>query len=479
MHQFGLIRLIGFLGMLLLGLAPAWPQNANDGFDPNANAEVRALAVQVDGKILVAGNFTTIAGGSRTHLARLLVDGTADSGFANNVLDGVVYSLAIQADERIVIAGSFTQVGAFARNDIARLNADGSVDSTFNPHANFDVRALAVQADGKILLGGQFTTLANGATARNSIARLNADGSVDSTFDPNANSTVLALAVQADGKILMGGQFTTLANGATARNHIARLNADGSVDTTFDPNANSTVHALAVQADGKILLGGQFTTLANGATARNRIARLNADGSVDSAFNPNANSPVLALAVQADGKILMGGNFTFLAGGATARNSIARLNADGSVDSTFDPNANGTVVALAVQLDGKILMGGVFTSLANGATTRIDIARLSTPDAALQALTLNGTTLTWRRSGAGPELALPPTLEFSVGGTSYAPVGTLSRVPGGWQGGGVAQPVGQTFYLRARGPVSSGSQGLIESVRQFFGNDRIFGDGFQ
>ena len=128
----------------------------------------------------------------------------------------------------------------------------------------------------------------------------------------------------------------------------------------------TTVYALAVQADGKILVGGDFTTLGGGGTGtttRNRIGRLNPDGTLDTSFDPGANSTVLALAVQADGKILVGGFFTTLGGGGTGtttRNNIGRLNPDGTLDTSFDPGANGNVNALAVQADGKILVGGQF-----------------------------------------------------------------------------------------------------------------------
>jgi hypothetical protein len=104
-------------------------------------------------------------------------------------------------------------------------------------------------------------------------------------FDPGANDAVAAIAVQADGKILVGGDFTTLGGGGTGtttRNNIGRLNADGSLDTSFNPGANGTVIAIAVQADGKILVGGDFTTLGGGGTGtttRNHIGRLNTDGS--------------------------------------------------------------------------------------------------------------------------------------------------------------------------------------------------------
>src|SRR5438874_9672654 len=123
------------------------------------------------------------------------------------------------------------------------------------------------------------------------------------SFDPNANNEVRVLAVQADGKILVGGFFTVI--GGQTRNRIARVNPDGSLDTTFDPNANGEVSALAVQADGRILVGGTFSSI--GGQTRNRIARVNPDGSLDTSFDPNANRDVTAVAVQADGKILVGG----------------------------------------------------------------------------------------------------------------------------------------------------------------------------
>jgi len=452
-------------------------------FNPNANGWVRALAVQADGKVLLGGEFTTLNGGAtpRNRVARLNADGSVDAAF-NPDASGVVRALAVQRDGKILLGGEFTSLagGATPRNRIARLNTNGGVDTAFNPNANGTVLAFAVQPDGKILLGGLFTTLSGGATPRNYIARLHADGSVDAAFNPDANNYVSTLAVQPDGKILLSGLFTTLDAGATPRNRIARLNADGSVDTAFNPNANFEVTGLALQPDGKILIGGSFTTLAGGATPRNHIARLNADGSIDAAFDPDANGLVRAFAVELDGKILLGGDFTTLAGGATPRSRIARLNADGSVDAAFNPDANGTAYAFAVQQDGKVLLGGAFVSLTGGATPRSRIARLSTAQAALQSLTANGSAVTWLRSGAGPELALPPTLEFSLGGAVYAPIGTLSRVPGGWSGGGLIQPLGQNYFLRVRATVGSvRGSGLIERVVQFFGSDSIFAHGFE
>jgi uncharacterized delta-60 repeat protein len=286
--------------------------------------------------------------------------------------------MARQPDGKIIIVGFFTRYNGVGRKGIARINADGSLDPTFNPGtgANGPVESFALQPDGKILIGGYFTSY-NG-NARNYIARLNADGSLDATFNPGtgASSLVESIVLQPDGKILIGGWFTSY-NG-TARNRIARLNADGSLDATFNPGtgASSTVNSIALQPDGKILIGGSFTSF-NG-MSRDRIARLNADGSLDATFNPGtgASNPVYSFALQPDGKILIGGFFTSYNG--TSRGRIARLNPDGSLDATFNPGtgANGDVRSIALQPDGKIFVAGSF--LAFNGTSINNIARLKT-----------------------------------------------------------------------------------------------------
>src|SRR5438309_385477 len=119
--------------------------------------------------------------------------------------------------------------------------AQSPLPDSFNPGANFSVRSLAVQADGKILVGGGFATL--GGPSRNNIGRLNADGTLDLSLNPGANDLVYSLAVQADGKILVGGLFITL--GGQGRNKIGRLNADGTLDLSFNLGANNYVFSLA------------------------------------------------------------------------------------------------------------------------------------------------------------------------------------------------------------------------------------------
>jgi uncharacterized delta-60 repeat protein len=355
---------------------------AADSFDPDADNAVRTIAVQPsDGKVLAGGLFTNIGGQPRNRIARLnAVFGAADMSFDPNAND-VVRVITLQADGRILVGGQFngaTSIGGQTRNYIARLNASTGAADSFDPNANDVVRAIAVQADGNILAGGLFTTI--GGQTRNRIARLTTGTGTADSFDSNANSEVLAIVVQGDGKILVGGQFSGANSiGGQARNYVARLDPIAGAADSFDPNASDVVRAVAEQSDRKILVAGVFNTLAPNAGApvmRNRIARLETDGRLDRTLNLSlvgAGVPsVSATAVQPDGKILIGGNFTSVLG--VTRNRIARLNADGTLDTAFNPNANSFVLTIAVQADGKILAGGLFTGI--GGETRNHIARL-------------------------------------------------------------------------------------------------------
>ncbi len=473
---------------------------------------VYGMAEQPDGKTIISGIFTSVLGVPRNSIARLNADGTLDMGFDPNagggpvnssgVVSTIVLGLALQADGKVLIVGTFTTLQpngaatATTRNRIARLNTDGTLDEGFDPNANGNVSRMIVQADGKVLIGGGFTTLQpNGAaspTTRNRIARLHADGMLDMGFDPNANNTVSSLALQADGKVLLGGSFTTLQpNGeasATTRNRIARLNADGTLDLGFDPNVirinasgvatGGSVGSIVLQADGKVLLGGQFSTLQpNGAataTPRNNIARLNADGTLDMGFHPNSSGIVQSVALQADGKVLIGGQFNLISPASTfsrgtPRNRIARLNADGTLDTGFNPDANNTVLGVALQADGKVLLGGFFTAISS--IPRNLFARLYN-DAATQTLSAPGATQAlWSRGGAAPELTRM-TFELSTdGGTTWgAPIaGTRLGTTANWQATGLALPA--SGQLRARGVTTGGfgnsSYGLIEQVTSF------------
>ncbi len=469
-----------FDGQARTGIALLNPDGTLDnGFNPDsgANNQVRAFSQSVDGKLLIGGNFTRLDDTPINRIARLKLDGTLDQTFdPGRGANDEVFAIAQLPSGKAIIGGEFTQVNNAAHNRIARLNANGSLDAEFNRNlgtgANDDVRAIAVQADGKVLIAGSFTTL-NGLT-RNRIARLNADGTVDAQFNPGAgaNQVISSIALQPDGKVLIAGFFTTVSG--LSRNRIARLNNDGSLDTTFNSSigASGTVLAVALQPDGNVLLGGLFSTVDG--EPRSSIARLNANGRLDSGFDPGTDTDrgVNSIMVSTNGKILISGTFTRING--TARNRIARLNNDGSLDTNFDPGsgANNFVSAIAQQADGKILIGGGFTSV-NG-VSRNRIARLVTDEAALQELKsdMEGSAVKWLRGGTSPELV---SVSFEVADSLdgvWLPLGEGERIADGWQRTGLNLPKDENFFVRARGVyrggLNSGSQSITESVQQLF-----------
>jgi uncharacterized delta-60 repeat protein len=491
--------------LFMLGTAAvAHAQSLDTSFNPGANNEVRALAVQADGKILVGGDFTALGGGgtgttTRNFLGRLNADGSLDTGF-NPGANGAVYALAVQADGKILVGGIFTGLGGSPstgfnpRNRIGRLNPDGSLDTSFNPGADGSVFALVVQADGKILVGGDFATL--GGAPRYSIGRLGANGAPDS-FNPGANDKIWAVAVQADGKVWVGGDFIYLGGGGpysgSGRNRIGRLNADGSLDTSVGGNDGviNRISALSVQSDGKILVGGDFTALGFGgglvgSATRNYIGRLNANGSLDTSFNPGASSSsgyggVQALVVQPDGKILVGGFFYGLGGGTgtTTRNHLGRINADGTVDTSFNPGANTTVQALAVQADGKILVGGAFTSLGGGGTgttTRNYIGRLNPPPD-----TTPPTTSAFSVSPTSLTVGNSVNISFTVSDTGGSGLSGLYlfRAPDAGGSPGTWAQVGPYFNLSGNGPSSNTFTDTPASGKWWYGFVVLDGAGNQ
>ena len=224
-----------------------------------------------------------------------------------------------------MVAGWFTSYNGVPRSRIAKLNANGTLDLSFDPGVGPDAAVLCmkVNADGKVYIGGQFATVSG--TSRNGVARLLATGANDLTFATGTglNSPSYALAIQPDGKLLVGGPFTDY-NGA-GRSRIARILSSGDLDLTFKPIAgfNSWVYSLSTQPDGKILCGGDFTTY-NGVSA-NRIAQLNSDGSKDIDFltGTGFNNWVYDTQLLPEGDIVVLGGFSSYNG--TPRGMVAKL----------------------------------------------------------------------------------------------------------------------------------------------------------
>ncbi|HWD92582.1 MAG TPA: hypothetical protein VG938_09550 [Verrucomicrobiae bacterium] len=377
---------------------------------------VRSAVIQPNGKVLIGGDFTIVHGAVRGGIARLNVDGTTDETFLNGVSgaggginnDGV-NSIALQADGGIIIGGAFRAVNGVPCGGIARLNADGSLDGTFKGYVSGTINSMAVQSDGKIIIGGDFWQTNDSPPYH--LARLNSDGTLDASFAPVLDESgvyIQSVALQSDGKVLIAGYFSTV--DGVSRNALARLNPDGTLDNTFQNptltiSGYPNVGALAVQNDGKILIGGSFVNVDG--YARGNLARLNSDGSLDTNFNPNLPTStsvyvsVKTIVVQSDGKIVVGGDFTEL----DDTYNLARFNADGTTDETLNPLANGGVYVVAVQSDGKVVIGGSFT-LVEG-MPQAYVARLdgNTVDAGFQ----NGVS-------GGPD-RLVSSLAVETGGT--------------------------------------------------------------
>jgi uncharacterized delta-60 repeat protein len=321
------------------------------------SAQVNTIISQSDGTILVGGSPTHYSGSLKNYMVKINADGTSATGSTWNQGTGftsTVLCFATQSDGKILAGGNFTSYsGSTNRTRILRLNTNGTLDTTFNPGttgANGTVNTVAVQSDGKVLLGGGFTQYSGSGAPY--IARANTNGTLETaaTWNPGSgfNTSVNAIAVQSDGKIVAGGAFTTY-SGST-KNYIVRLNTDGTADTGSSWNqgagfTTSGVSALAIQPDGKIIAGGSFTVYSG--SSATRIIRLNTDGTRDTTFNTGAgfNSNVLTIAIEpGTSKIMVGGAFTTYSGSSAIR--LTRLNTDGTRDATFAPTASGYNVTI-------------------------------------------------------------------------------------------------------------------------------------
>ncbi len=387
-----------------------------------------AVAIQSDGKLVVVGaNFDGI-GGADFAVARYNVDGSLDASFGTGgkVLTdfGRSYdqatAVAIQLDGKIVVVGR-TQTGG-SNDDFAlvRYNADGSLDATFGVGgkvhtdlgATFFERANAVviQIDGKIIAAGETNSAGRMVdTTDFALVRYNADGSIDTTFGGGGNAPatgivitdfgdtndqVFALALQADGKIVAVGSTAPVVSGAGTGTDfaLARYNKDGSVDSSFGTTANGLVttdlsgaggsdiaHAIAIQNDGKIIAAGESLNNASGTGTDFALVRYTIDGTLDATFGSggavltnfsgSSTDQAFGVGLQTDGKIVASG-FVFIPNvEGNGDFGVARYNTDGSLDPSFGASATGLVttdfsvtfdsaMGMAIQADGNIVVVG-------------------------------------------------------------------------------------------------------------------------
>ena len=362
-----------------------------------SSASVLDLSIAADGSCYVAGSFSIFDAQNQGRLAKVDANGVLDIGYltAGVGFDNSVLKVVALADNKTMAFGSFTKFNGILNSRIGRLYEDGSVDTTFNfggSGVNNTVRNAVVQSDNKVVIVGTFTAY-NGILA-NRITRILSDGTLDPSFATGlgANNIIYTVLLQTDGKIIIAGNFTSY-NGILV-NRIARLLPDGTIDHTFNSGlgADAIIEASVLQPDGKIIIGGRFTTF-NG-LSYNRIVRLNAGGSVDSSFlvEIGFDKNVYALALQSDNKVIVGGSFLTYKGIGAKR--ILRLGTDGNLDATFNSSvgfSNGEVRCLLVQPDDRVLVGGTFSGSYNGVAVKRMLRLLSSgiPDTTF-SVNLNG-----------------------------------------------------------------------------------------
>ena len=505
----------------LVRLLPDGTPDASFAQQPPIRATVAGLLVQPDGKIVVAGTFRTFGGQTVGGLVRLNADGTLDQPFLAALGTGLAGStfgtkLALQADGKLLLGGAFTSVAGQPRRALARLNVDGSLDASFAPTvlSTAQVGALVVQPDGKLVVGtvngtrlatgGAFVVrltstgavdasfaapvaqsvfatyghnhsmvllsngsllfaVGNGTLGQTRIVRLTSSGALDNTWNTvpyGEYAYFTALAPLPNGQVLAAGAPVRMASLTSVPVGVSLLNADGTYNPSFVPQlrAVGNVQDVALQPDGKMIIIGDFTDV-NGLTAQN-LARLNADGSPDPTFN---NLPLQggtngsierSVLLLPNGKMLISGDFTYF--GTTPLTGIARLNADGSLDTSFSPpfrpnsaNRNSTHVSeMALQPDGNVVVSGILYFPNNttqflvrllGSTGQLDtsfqpVSSSSTqnllvqPDGRILLSVNDGTALLRRLLPSG---AVDPTFTPLTSTDQYAYLYGVERYPDG------------------------------------------------
>ena len=416
------------LAIMFAGVAPALaapvvldPTFDNDGRVITSSVNATSvynmdIAIQTDGKIIAAGSDSSSNHGDFA-LVRYNADGSLDTTFDT---DGIVTTdfgnnsevgtaVALQQDGKILVAGFSTDstTGVDDKFALARYNSDGSLDTSFDtdgkvitPIGGFDnALAVAVQSDGKILVAGGALIGTNSDFA---LVRYNSDGSLDTSFDmdgivltdfgTNNGDGAQAMALQSDGKIILAGSSFNR-NTSDSDFAVARYNSDGSLDTTFDTDGKVTTNfgiydlgnAIALQSDGKIVIAGPSN---NGIDGDFVLARYNSNGSLDTTFDTDGKVTWdfggqeigKDVAIDPGGKIVVAGSTSFPSQFPLSQFAMARYNSNGAPDTTFD--TDGIVItsisgfedfgeAIAIQTDGKIIIGG--SAINNFALARFNV----------------------------------------------------------------------------------------------------------
>ncbi|MBP7810538.1 MAG: T9SS type A sorting domain-containing protein [Bacteroidia bacterium] len=380
---------------------------------PNTD-QGNAIAIQSDGKILVAGYSYFSANNNDFSVMRYNTNGSLDNTFDTDGRVSTTFGIgtndqatciAIQSDGKIVVGGYSNQGGNYDFA-VVRYNTNGSLDNTFDTDgrvttvigADHDyVRGIAIQSDGKIVVTGDYYVGINNDDI--AVVRYNTDGSLDATFGTSGKVTTImgsdldgakSVAIQSDGKIVVGG-FSIV--GSTQDFAVLRYNTNGSLDVTFDGDGmaitpigtgDDSGSSVALQSDGKIVLGGESVVGSNDNFA---AIRYNTNGSLDATFDGDgkvttafgtADDKAKSVAILSDGRIVLAGNSN---NGTNNDFAVAVYNSNGSLDVSFDTDGKVTTAigsgadvgsAVAVQSDSKIVVAGYFN---NGSNNDFAVAR--------------------------------------------------------------------------------------------------------
>jgi uncharacterized delta-60 repeat protein len=454
----GLVCVLGATACFVPGRVFGQGGKLDTDFVAGANsATIYAVAVET-----IDEQQRILAGGDDGVLDSLLPHGVIDVNF--DLADfgsfgRITYAIVPQIltdrpdQDKTLIGGQFGKTPTDSGNasagltqNILRLNSDGELDTSFNPGYGADnfVTSIVPEPNGSMYVGGLFGNFDR--IEHHHVVRLNVDGSIDNTFSSglDLDASVLSMCDQLDpetgisnGQLVVAGLFNSVDKTKTAK--IARLNNDGSLDTTFKPVIDTRVLTVVAQPDGKLIIGGSFTSV-NGTPVKN-IARLNKDGSLDPSFGasvttnpPGSPDPtaVYILKLLPDGRIFVGGNFYSVNG--TGRRYLARLLSDGTLDTNFDPGTAviNSVQCLAVQANNRLLVGETVSRKVNNIfppslirlfsndppvpqTVSITAAKPVAVEGAGQGQRANGQFELIR---TGPNVDQPLTVYVTMGGTA-------------------------------------------------------------
>lgn len=345
---------------------------------------VNSIVPLVDGGYMVGGQFSSVNGISVSHVVRLNSRGNRDSSFSVKIVGSSVSSVLELTDGGYLIGGEFTEVNGQPVGSLARLDALGKLVPTFNatvkPAFGHKVSTMVALADGGFLIAGKFNEV-NGFGVGN-VARLDAQGNLDTTFNKDLGSGLYGAVYSAtqtpDGGYLLGGVFDQL-NGATVSANLVKIDSSGRLDSTFNANLgagfNSYVNSVVSTADDGYLIGGSFTRANE--TQVGHVARLDSRGNLDTGFNNALGSGfdviVGSVALAPGDGYLVGGNFGSVSGISVGK--LARLDSRGSLDTSFNDSLGSgftsMVNTIAVDESNRVMVGGYFSHVSGVAVSRL------------------------------------------------------------------------------------------------------------